>query len=100
MSSKIKMLLGTGVILGYRFGNREQNPNQVFIKILSTILKNPHNLVGAKVLVKDNHGNTYHGRIIKVHGNSKNRIVIARFNKNLPGQVIGSRTDIFKLRSS
>ncbi len=100
MSSKIRMQLGTGVILGYGFGNREQNPNQVLIKILSTILKNPHNLVGAKVLVRDDYGNTYYGKIVRVHGSGKNRVVVARFNKNLPGQVIGSRTDIFKLRSS
>lgn len=100
MSSKIRMSLGTGVILGYRFGNREQNPNQVFIKVISTILRSPHNLVGAKVLVIDKHGNTYSGRIIKVHGNSKNKVVIARFRNNLPGQVIGSRADIFKFRSS
>lgn len=100
MSSRIRMSLGTGVILGYRFSNREQNPNQVFIKILSIILKSPHNLVGAKVLVKDDHGNTYYGKIIKVHGNGKNKVVIARFGNNLPGQVIGSRADIFKLRNS
>ncbi|MCC6033678.1 MAG: 50S ribosomal protein L35ae [Desulfurococcaceae archaeon] len=100
MSSKAWMTLGTGVILGYRFGNREQNPNQVLVKILSTILKNPHNLVGARVLVRDGYGNTYYGRVIKVHGSGKNKVVIARFNNNLPGQVIGSRVDIFKLRSS
>lgn len=100
VSSKIRMSLGTGVILGYRFGNREQNPNQVFVKVLSTILRSPHNLVGAKVSVRDNHGNTYYGRVIKVHGNGKNKVVIVRFNNNLPGQVIGSRVDIFKLRSS
>ncbi|MEM0026167.1 MAG: 50S ribosomal protein L35ae [Zestosphaera sp.] len=100
MSSKVRMLLGTGVVLGYRFSNREQNPNQVFIKILSTILKSPHNLVGAKVLVKDRHGNVYHGRVIRVHGSGKNKVVIARFNNNLPGQVIGSSVDIFRLRSS
>lgn len=94
-----QMNLGTGVILGYRFGNREQNPNQVFIKILSTLLKSPHNLVGAKVLVKDTYGNTYYGKIIKVHGSGKNKVVIARFNNNLPGQVIGSRVDIFVARN-
>jgi len=51
-------------------------------------------------LVRDGYGNTYYGRVIKVHGSGKNKVVIARFNNNLPGQVIGSRVDIFKLRSS
>lgn len=92
--------LGTGVILGYRFGNREQNPNQVLIKVLSSILRSPHNLVGAKVLVRDTYGNTYHGKIVRVHGSGKNKVVIARFSNNLPGQVIGSKAEIFMLRSS
>ncbi|MGC8975447.1 MAG: 50S ribosomal protein L35ae [Thermoprotei archaeon] len=94
------MSLGSGVILGYRFGNREQNPNQVFIKVLSTILRSPHNLVGAKVLVRDTYGNAYHGKIVRVHGSGKNKVVIAKFSNNLPGQVIGSKVEIFMYRKS
>lgn len=82
-----------GIVLGYRRGSNTQYVNQVYIKILS-LRKNIHSLIGHKVRVVDGHGNTYTGKIIRVHGTDKNGVVIAVFNKNLPGQLIGTEVAI------
>ncbi|MEM2075181.1 MAG: 50S ribosomal protein L35ae [Zestosphaera sp.] len=99
MGSRIPVELGVGVLVGYRVGSRGQNSSQVFVKILTTILKKPHNLVGAKILAKDAKGNTYTGRVIKVHGSGRNGTLIVRFNKNIPGQLLGVKVSIYRTRS-
>ena len=78
-----------GIVLGYRRGSNTQYVSQVYIKVLSPPEK-VHSLVGRRVRVVDGHGNTYLGRIVKVHGAGRNGIVIAVFNRNLPGQLIGA----------
>lgn len=100
MSSRVPIEFGVGVLVGYRVGSRGQNCNQVFVKVLTTILKKPHNLVGAKVVAKDVRGSVYLGRVIRVHGSGKNRTLIVRFNKNIPGQLLGTRVSIYRTRSS
>ncbi len=90
--------LGVGIVLGYRRGTNTQYPNQVLIKVLDTVVKKVDNLVGAKVSVRDTHGNSYVGRIIKPHAKGKNNVVIASFKRNLPGQAIGLEARIYRLR--
>ncbi|MEM4788213.1 MAG: 50S ribosomal protein L35ae [Ignisphaera sp.] len=83
-----------GVILGYRRGSAMQYNNQVLIKIFIEP-KGVESFVGAKVIAVDVYGNTYKGRIVKVHGH-RNSIVVAKFKPNIPGQLIGAFVDIIK----
>ncbi len=85
---------GVGIVLGYQRGTKAQYVNNVLIKVISCNEKNVANLVGSKVIVKDKYGNEYRGRIIRPHARGRNNVVIARFNKNLPGQAIGSEAII------
>ncbi len=84
------MVRGVGIVLGYQRGTKTQYVNNVLIKVISSEVGNVANLIGSKVLVKDKYGNEYVGKIIRVHARGKNNVVIARFNRNLPGQAIGS----------
>ncbi len=90
--------LGLGVVLGYRKGTNTQYPRQVLIKVIDTIKKRVDNLIGAKVLVKDKYGNKYYGRVIKSHARGKNNVVVAVFNRNLPGQAIGAEAVIYYMK--
>ncbi len=92
MTSEVK---GLGVVLGYRRGANMQYTNQVLIKVISSNVKNVSNLIGSKVLVKDPYGNEYRGKIVRVHARGRNNVVIATFNRNLPGQAIGSEVLIY-----
>ncbi len=40
--------------------------------------------------MKDSHGNEYRGKVVRVHAKGRNNVVIAVFNRNLPGQTIGA----------
>lgn len=82
-----------GIVLGYRRGSNRQYVNQVYIKIVTPV-DNVHSLVGRKVKVADAHGNAYLGKVVGVHGTGRNAVVIATFNRNLPGQLIGSEAII------
>jgi len=73
--------------MNYRRSKARQYNNQVLIKILTPV-ENLGALVGAKVIAKDKHGNSYKGKIIKVHS-WRNQVVRAVFNPNIPGQVLG-----------
>ncbi len=99
MGPRVLMELGEGVAVNYRVGSGGQNANQVLVRILSTILKRPHNLVGARVVIKSSDGRTYSGRVSKVHGSGRNGVVVVRFNRNIPGQLLGSRISIYRVRS-
>ena len=81
-------IVGEGIILGYRRGNLRQNTRQVYLKVTYST-KALGNLVGCKVIVKDRYGNTYRGKIVKVHS-WRNSVVICVFEPRLPGQLIGS----------
>ena len=88
--------LGVGVILGYRRGTNTQYVNQVLIKVISSNTRKVDNLIGAKVVVKDMHGNSYLGKVVRPHARGRNNVIIATFNKNLPGQTIGAEAHIYK----
>lgn len=83
----------SGIVLGYRRGSNKQYINQVYIKIVAQFV-NVHSLIGRKVRVTDSYGNIYFGRIVRVHGSGRNSVVIAVFNRNIPGQLIGVEADI------
>ena len=78
-----------GVILGYRRGSNTQYPGEVIAVIRGVdSYKEASRLIGARAVIVDRHGNTYHGKIVGVHGRrGKVRLV---FKPNLPGQLIGS----------
>ncbi len=90
------MELGIGIVLGYRRGTNAQYTNQVLIKVVDLIVKRVDNLVGAKVSVRDRHGNLYVGKILRPHAKGRNNVVIASFNRNLPGQAIGAEAVIYR----
>ncbi|MCX8184528.1 MAG: 50S ribosomal protein L35ae [Sulfolobales archaeon] len=82
-----------GIVLGYRRGSSRQYVDQVYIKILSTS-SSIHSFIGRKVKVVDSYGNTYLGKIVRAHGTGKNGVVIAVFNRNIPGQLAGAEVAI------
>ena len=84
----------TGVILGYRLGSNTQYERQVLIRVDGVNNRNiASRLIGWKVLYRDNKGNTYHGKIVHVHGGKG--VVIAVFKPNLPGQAVGGNVYIY-----
>jgi len=83
-----------GVILGYRKGNNTQYNNEVYVKVFMDP-KSVYGLIGSKVVIRDNHGNVYKGKVVKIHSH-KNSIVIVRFDPGIPGQLIRSLVDIIK----
>lgn len=96
---KVKVFeLGSGRVLSYRRGSNTQYVNQVLIKVTESITKKVDNLIGAKVLVVDQK-NKYYGRVVKVHARGKNGVVIAVFNRNLPGQLLGSKAVIYRVKA-
>ncbi len=99
MTEETKMfVLGSGRVLSYRRGSNTQYVNQVLIRVTESVTKKVDNLIGAKVVVADQK-NKYYGRIVKVHARGKNKVVIAVFNRNLPGQVFGSKAIIYKVKA-
>lgn len=76
-----------GIIMNYRRSKVRQYNNQVLIKVLTPV-SNLGALVGTRVIAKDKYGNSYKGKIIKVHS-WRNQIVRAIFNPNIPGQILG-----------
>lgn len=89
------IVLGRGVVMGYRRGMNTQYTNQVLVRVVDTVMKRVDGLIGAKVLVKDQWGNTYVGKVVRVHARGRNNIVIAKFKRNVPGQVIGEPVQIY-----
>ncbi len=84
----------TGLIMGYRRGTNTQYENQVIIMVDDMgSRKEVSRLVGWRVLYRDKYGNTYRGKIVRVHGNKNT--VIAVFKPNLPGQAIGGLVYIY-----
>jgi len=85
-----------GVIRGYRRGPNAQYCNQLLIRVFADP-KDLGKLIGAKVVTRDSHGNTYRGRIIRVHS-FRNSVVVAKFKPNVPGQLIGHYVEILVSR--
>ncbi|MCX8208155.1 MAG: 50S ribosomal protein L35ae [Sulfolobales archaeon] len=93
--SDVTELKALGIVLGYRRGSSRQYVDQVYIKVLLASTTPTHSLIGRKVRLADGYGNVYLGKIVRVHGSGKNGVVIAVFNRNIPGQLIGAEAIIF-----
>lgn len=83
------------VILGYRRGPNDQNPNQVLLRIEGVYtFRDASRFIGTKLVYRDRYGNVYRGKIIKPHG--RKGVVRAVFEPNLPGQAIGDIVEILE----
>jgi len=78
-----------GRIVGYARGTNTQYVNYVLIHVDGVDSKLVDKLIGHRVKVVDNHGNTYIGKILRRHSRRR-PIVVARFKPNIPGQLIGA----------
>ena len=78
------------VVEGYARGGGRQYPSKVILRVLD-YNGNVSALIGKRVTYRDAKGNVYKGRIVRRHGR-RNPLVIAVFDRNLPGQAIGRVT--------
>ena len=94
MSQASEVKVYTGLVIGYRRGSNTQYENQVLLRVDGIHTRNEAaKLIGWKVLYRDNKGNTYHGKVVRVHGGKG--VVIAVFKPNLPGQAVGGNVYIY-----
>jgi len=94
MNGAVDKSKSVGIILGYRRSKANQYTNQVLIKVLES----PSGIagfIGASVVARDVHGNVYRGKVIRVHSRKKS-VVVVRFRRNIPGQLIRSFVEIKK----
>ena len=73
------------IIVSYRRGSNDQNPNQVYVRFNS--YRDACNHIGVKLVYEDEHGNVYRGKVLRPHG--KKGLAIAVFKPHLPGQAMG-----------
>ena len=73
------------VIVSYRRGSNDQNPNQVIVRFPS--YQDACNAIGKRLVFEDTKGNKYIGKVLRPHG--KRGAAIATFRPNLPGQALG-----------
>lgn len=85
----------TGVIMGYRLGGGRQYAQSVLVKLVSVDPKEAGVFVGGIAVYRDKHGNTYKGRVLRLHG-KRNGVVEVRFKPHLPGQAIGGLVTVRK----
>jgi large subunit ribosomal protein L35Ae len=81
------------IIMGYRRGTNTQYTRQVILRVEGVPLKVVRGLAGRRVVYRDRHGNVYRGRVLKPHG-ARNPLLLARFERPLPGQAIGGVAEI------
>jgi len=81
------------IIMGYRRGTNTQYTRQVILRVVGVPVKVARGLAGRRVIYRDRHGNVYRGRILKPHG-ARNPLLLARFERPLPGQAIGGVAEI------
>jgi large subunit ribosomal protein L35Ae len=81
------------IIMGYRRGTNTQYTRQVILRVEGAPLKVARGLAGRRVVYRDRHGNVYRGRVLKPHG-ARNPLLLARFERPLPGQAIGGKAEI------
>lgn len=74
-------------IVGFRGSRREMYSNYA---VIETSDKNPASLIGKKVAWKTKTGKTIAGKILRTHG----RQLLARFQRGLPGDAIGSEVEL------
>lgn len=88
-------VIGYGILVSYRRSRARQYNNQVLLKLVSSGLGKVDNLIGCKVLIRDSKGNEYRGKVIGVHGKGVNGVVLVRFRRNIPGQLLGARAYVY-----
>lgn len=82
-----------GRIVNFRGGRRTHHTNQMVLELddeISSKRENLATLMGKKVVYKAKTHNIV-GTITRIHGK---RGVVARFNRGMPGQAIGSTVEI------
>jgi large subunit ribosomal protein L35Ae len=80
-------------VLGYRTGRHTQNVNQMLLEVEGITSKDKAQpLLGKKIVWKTPAGREIKGEIIGLHGNKG--VVRAKFERNLPGQAIGTKVDL------
>lgn len=80
-------------ILNYRGGKHTEYPNQYLLEITGIDSKEkaaPY--LGKSVSWKTQSGKVITGKVSKLHGNKG--VVLARFDKGLPGQALGTDVEI------
>jgi large subunit ribosomal protein L35Ae len=80
------------IITSYRRSRHKQYPNQLLIKAEGFGYVKAHTLLGKKVNVKVSKNKIISGKIVALHG--KKGVVRAKFQKGLPGQIIGKKCEI------
>ena len=86
----------TGVFMNYSFGTKMQYPRNGIIKVLDLKPDESGKVIGWWVSWPENNPKLF-GRITGRHGAGGN--LMARFQKGLPGQAIGGRVAITKMKS-
>lgn len=82
-----------GMISSYRRGRKTMHGKQLILEVNGIDSKEKASaLLGKKIEWKTTSGKKIHGKISRVHGN--NGRVIARFNKGLPGEAIGTKINM------
>jgi len=82
-----------GIILSYRRGKHTQNVNQVLIEIENVKSREKaEELIGKTVIWITPSGKRITGKIIATHGNKG--VVRAKFERNLPGQALGTKVEV------
>lgn len=84
-----------GVIMGYRRGGGRQYTQSVLVKLVNVDPRHAGVFVGGVAVYKDRYGNTYKGRVLRLHGR-RNGVVEVRFKPHLPGQAIGDLVSVMK----
>lgn len=80
-------------VINYRGGKRTQKTNQFILQPeKSNSKEDAAKLLGKKVEWTTSSGKKLVGEVTRVHGNSG--AVVARFEKGLPGQALGTEIEI------
>lgn len=75
-----------GRVMSFRLGMNRRYPRELLVK-LGESKADVAKLIGKKVVLEDQYGNKYIGKVLKPHGNKGTAVI--RFRKDLPGHVIG-----------
>lgn len=82
-----------GQILSYRRGRKTQTTNQLIIRVSSSETREKaKGLIGKKVTFTTSGKKKIQGEITRAHGGKG--LVVARFEKGLPGQAFNKNVDI------
>lgn len=82
-----------GRLANYRRGVHTEYTNQYIVEVDGVKDRaSADGILGKKVVWKTTTGKTIVGKVSKAHGNSG--AVLARFDKGLPGQAIGTEVEI------